>query len=697
MWIEPIARVTLTPKYDTICNGNNVSIFLNSPTNSTRGVRFRYSVINSDPDSVIILPGTGLQNLSPGYEIIDYIENTSDTAKLVRFIVTPYTRNAGDDGEKCTGVNDTAYIWVEPTAVVRVTPKYDTICDGENVSVILSTKSVPTSNTRFRYDVEAPPGVTVTSGPQIGLPQGFVITDQIDNTTDSDQLVWFIVTPYHKDGEDESVRCPGVADTAYVWVEPTAKVVLTPKVDTVCDGDFVSITLTSPTDPTRVVRFRYTHIPVPGVLVTPGAGIGLAPNQTITDEVINNTDAAQLVQFIITPYTRNSSGEGEKCTGIADTAFIWVEPTVRVTLTPRSDTICDSDLVNITMTSPSLPSREVRFRYITEAPVGVTVVPGSGGDFEPNDQLTDQIINTTDEAQLVYFIVTPYSRDAQGETEKCPGVIDTAFIWVEPTVKVNLTPKFDTICDGESVAITLTSPSIPTRPVRFRYTHIPVPGVIVTPGADTDLAPGFIIEDQIINTTDAAQLIQFVVTPYTRHATDDLEKCSGLSDTASIWVEPTTRVFLDPVNDTICNEETVSIRITSPSTPTRTVRFRYTAEAPPGVTVTPGSGSDLQPNYTIIDQIVNTTNDDQLVWFIVTPYSRNAGDEIEKCAGESDTAFIWVEPTPRVVLTPQNDTICDGENVNITLTSPSNPTREVRFRYRYEEPAGSHCNSRTCY
>ena len=208
--------------------------------------------------------------------------------------------------------------------MVRVTPRNDTICDGDQVSIVLSTKSVPTSYTRFRYDVKAPVGVTVTSGPQIGLPHGYVITDQIDNATDTAQEVWFIVTPYHKDGEDEMVRCPGVPDTAFVWVEPTARVTLTPKNDTVCDGDNVSITLTSPTVPTREVRFRYTHEAPPGVIVTPGADIDLPLNYSITDLIVNNTDAAQLVQFIVMPYSRNSGDDLEKCTGISDTAFILI-------------------------------------------------------------------------------------------------------------------------------------------------------------------------------------------------------------------------------------------------------------------------------------------------------------------------------------------------------------------------------------
>jgi hypothetical protein len=181
-----------------------------------------------------------------------------------------------------------------------------------------------------------------------------------------------------------------------------------------------------------------------------------------------------LVQFVVTPYTRNATGDMEKCTGVNDTAFIWVEPTARVTLTPKYDTICDGDNVGITLTSPSNPTRQVRFRYTVEKPATVTVTPaGPENNLSPSTTLTNQIDNPTDSAQLVRFIITPYTRNPDDDGEKCTGVNDTAYVWVEPTAVVNVSPKNDTICDGDNVAIVEQSDSADQRckvPVHNRST-----------------------------------------------------------------------------------------------------------------------------------------------------------------------------------------------------------------------------------
>ncbi len=112
-------------------------------------------------------------------------------------------------------------------------------------------------------------------------------------------------------------------------------------------------------------------------------------------------------------------------------------------------------------------------------------------------------------------------------------------------------------------------------------------GVTVTPGPVTDLPPDFTITDQITNTTDNALEVLFIVTPYTRKAHNDDEKCTGIDDTTHIWVEPTPRLIITPDVDTLCNEQFTNIQVTIPTTSTNGVRYKFTVEAPPGVDVAP--------------------------------------------------------------------------------------------------------------
>ena len=304
--------------------------------------------------------------------------NNSDTAKLVTYVITPYTTRPQDDQEKCTGINDTVYVWVEPTPEVEATPLVDTICDGGTTSIALESDSRPTKPVRFRYTFTEPFGVTVTPGGLTeGLNRGDTITDQIVNITDSAKLVTYVVTPYTTRAQDDQEKCTGVNDTVYVWVEPTPVVDATPVMDTICDGDNVSIALESDSRPTKPVRFRYTFTEPYDVIVTPaGAQDGLVRGDTITDNIVNNSDTAKLVTYVITPYTTRPQDDQEKCTGINDTVFIWVEPTPVVDATPLVDTICDGDNISIALESDSRPTKPVRFRYTFTEPFGVTVTPG---------------------------------------------------------------------------------------------------------------------------------------------------------------------------------------------------------------------------------------------------------------------------------------------------------------------------------
>ena len=116
---------------------------------------------------------------------------------------------------------------------------------------------------------------------------------------------------------------------------------------------------------------------------------------------------------------------------------------------------------------------------------------------------------------------------------------DTVYVWLEPTPKVTLTPLRDTICTDLVTSIGLTSVTVPTREVRFRYrVEFNSPEVELTHQADTNfLAPDFVIHDSIRNNSRVPQLVLFIVTPFTRDLNDN-EKCPGIADTAYVWVAP---------------------------------------------------------------------------------------------------------------------------------------------------------------
>jgi gliding motility-associated-like protein len=157
-----------------------------------------------------------------------------------------------------------------------------------------------------------------------------------------------------------------------------------------------------------------------------------------------------------------------------------------------------------------------------------------------NAILTNTITNSNNDARLVKFIVTPYTRNATGEFEKCPGINDTAYVWVEPTPKVTITSFKDILCTNLNISLLLESISHPTFPVKFKYKIIPESPADITinyTSFTSGLSEGDTITDQIINNSSALQKITVEVTPYTVNSSG-IEKCLGITNSVDLQITP---------------------------------------------------------------------------------------------------------------------------------------------------------------
>ena len=130
----------------------------------------------------------------------------------------------------------------------------------------------------------------------------FEIAQTLDNNNDTAQLVRYIITP-------NTYGCDNEADTALIWVEPSARVTGVPQVDTICAGDNAVVNFTSPTVPTRWMEFN-----IQAIADNPDSVSGYTNlNQYTTDSTLvqmltNVSDTAQRVRYILTPYNINSPG-----------------------------------------------------------------------------------------------------------------------------------------------------------------------------------------------------------------------------------------------------------------------------------------------------------------------------------------------------------------------------------------------------
>jgi gliding motility-associated-like protein len=361
-------------------------------------------------------------------------------------------------------------------------------------------------------------------------------------------------------------------------------------------------------------------------------------------------------------------------------ATLVVNPRPIVSATPSTDTICSGDEIFIELSSTVLGTD-----YILEVLYGAAY---GATNILDGDTIKQILINPTLDADSVVYRIVPTGP----LPTNCDGTADTVVIWVEPTVEINAVN--DTICDGTSTNIVVTSPNTTTKGIYYTWTAT---------ATDTDVSgysnndTGQDISSNIVqildNTGLDSAIVHYIITPWTINASGQLA-CEGTSINIDIWVEPT--VVISVLNDTICDNTSTNIAVTSPNTTTNGIRYTWTVVDNLNITGETNSiGDGLDIVDPIVQNLVNTSNSKQLVQYIIQAWSVNASDNNE-CTDETKiiTVDIWINPTPRVFVSVLQDTICNDTYNEITLTTPSILTTGiVTFDYISLEDIGLTGNS----
>jgi gliding motility-associated-like protein len=239
-----------------------------------------------------------------------------------------------------------------------------------------------------------------------------------------------------------------------------------------------------------------------------------------------------------------------------------------------------------------------------------------------------------------------------------------ATLTVNPLPVAIATPQKDTLCDGETTFIELTSD------VQYTTFELEVLYSGNIDGAST-LLDGDTIKQTLVNLGDYVDSVVYRIIPTGPFTTF----CVGHADTAVVYVNPTPRVILPP-DYTQCDSTTTSILLESPSIfASGVITFSYTAAAsgnPGDVTGFVFSDSNLPLNYSIEHQLVNHTDQPQTVTYTVTPVHPGACSN-----GPAEQIVVTIEPTPRVFPVPADFIQCDSTVTSILLESPSTFTSGV--------------------
>ncbi|MDT8402138.1 MAG: gliding motility-associated C-terminal domain-containing protein, partial [Bacteroidales bacterium] len=231
IWIEPVVAITAVG--DTLCDGDQTSILVESFNITNNGIRYTWTVTDN-PDVEGESNSTGFGQII-GTEITETLNNTTDTAQLLQYTITPWTIN-NNGANECTGNEITLDIWVNPTPRVIPLVAEDRICSEDATEVQITSPALMThGELKFDYIVSfSPGGLAGNSDPQSGLNRGDIISFPYDNNTDTVQSVYYSILP-----RAEGTGCaPGLRDTAEVKVHPVPLQELLISQHLTCDSNF---------------------------------------------------------------------------------------------------------------------------------------------------------------------------------------------------------------------------------------------------------------------------------------------------------------------------------------------------------------------------------------------------------------------------------------------------------------------------
>jgi len=682
IWFEPTPAISASD--EIICNKTFTNILPTTLTSPRYGVRYVWNV--SDPSGLIIgeMPSVG-NGYKIGRAIKQSLNNTGDTPNEIIYTLTPYTIFA-DSSLHCIGNPIDIHVWVEPTPQATIVTTTPIICNGSTINVTINSPTVTTTSANLSYVV----AVTSTDPPHLGgtastgftkvktdLP--FTIIGTLTNSSDSPISVTYTVTPKLNGCSD------GPPQFITVKVEPTPQATIVTTTPIVCNGSNINVTINSPTVTTTSANLSYvvavTSTDPPHLGGTASTGFTKLKTDlpfTITGTLTNSSDAPITVTYTVTPKLNGCSD------GPPQFSTVKVEPTPQATIVTTTPIVCNGSNINVTINSPTVTTTSANLSYVVAvtstdpAHLGGTA---STGFTKVKTDLPFTIIgtltNSSDAFITVTYTVTPKLNGCSD------GPPQTVIVKVEPTPQATIVTTTPIVCNGSNINVTINSPTVTTTSANLSYVvavtstdppHLGGTASIGFTKLKTDLP--FTITGTLTNSSDAPIRVTYTVTP-------KLNGCSdGPPHFITVKVEPTPQATIVTTTPIVCNGSNIHVTINSPTVTTTSANLSYvmavTSTDPPHLGGTASTGftkvkTDLP--FTITGTLTNSSDAPITVTYTVTPKLNGCSD------GPPQTVIVKVEPTPQATIVTTTPIICNGNNINVTINSPTVTTTSANLSY----------------
>ncbi|MDP9048372.1 MAG: PKD domain-containing protein, partial [Bacteroidota bacterium] len=404
------------------------------------------------------------------------------------------------------------------------------ICTGNSVNYAI-TSTVPGSTYTWT--------AALTSGTASGFAggSGASINDVLTNSTNSDAVVTYSITPQDPNG------CTGSTFTLKVTVKPLSTVTAAPANNTICSGNAAGINL-SPS----IAGTTYTWTSTVSGNITGNSQQNTSVATNVINDVLNNTGAAQgSVTYTITPF--NST-----CPGAPTVVTVNVQPLPVAANAGSNDERCN--ITTYTLNGNTPPAGGGKW----------TVIPAAGVNFsdatQPNAIASGLVPGTT--YSFTWTITIP----------GCQSSSNSVTIKDDALSVGGTTAGAATVCSGSNNGTITLSGQV---------------GNIIRWELSTDNGATW---QQTANTTASQQYFNLITTTQYRAVVQSGVCSTAFSSVSTITVnQPSVQANAGP-NDAICNSTSYTLKGNSPAP--FTGKWTVTA-GPAGATFADAT----QPNTTV--------------------------------------------------------------------------------------------------
>ena len=481
----------------------------------------------------------------------------------------------------------TTTVVVNTAPTLTANPTSEIICSGQSTGINLTSNPVGAA---LSFSVNQ---VGVTGASAVN---GTTISQVLTATGTTAGTATYTITP-------SIGACIGSPISVPITVNPAPVAIATPVSESICSGQTTGINLTS--NPAGA-SFSWT------VAQNNVNGASAGNGNTIAQTLTSNPGASGTATYTVTP----SSGV---CPGIPLDVVITVGSNPTVTATPSNSTLCSGDVTGIVLSSLPVGAS---FNWTTVENNAIGSSAGTGSN------ISQLLTNSSTSVGTVTYSVTP-------SFGLCVGTPISVVVTVNPAPMVIATPASQSICNGTSTGINLTS-----LPAGASFDWSVVESNVNGGSAGT----GSSINQSLFLSSGTIGSATYTVTPSS-------SGCPGLPTDVVISVSAGPVVLATP--ETICSGSSSGVLLSSNPAG---ASFNWTFNQTGVVGAFSGSGNS-------ITQTLNstTTNGGNVIYTVTA--------NIGSCIGVAQDIVVTVSPSPVVTTTPSIQTICSGTTADIAFSS----------------------------